>query len=223
MTPLPYIHINGPTTAIKPSASITWIIFMLVLVIWSLFSLRIPYRQKTIFPVAEHTSIILCSVGLFLGRWGVVNIGALWHLERCRAICKICRYPIVDIRPSIDERELYESILLSTTPSWSGLNGSYDSYVLSGVWYSPFNIWQHNTVADILYMGLQHSRVKLWVLAFFAIIKPLWTQWVYERALSLALADRNLLVDNWLLISSYWYEESPIPIVSHYEHITLMT
>jgi hypothetical protein len=52
------------------------------------------------------------------------------------------------------------------------------------------------------YIWLQYSVVKLRVLSFAAIIKPLHTQWVYERALSLALGDTDIFVDNWLLISS---------------------
>jgi len=60
-------------------------------------------------------------------------------------------------------------------------------------------------------------------LSFAAIVKPLRTWWVYERALSLALGDTNLFVDNWLQTSSYLYEVSPIAIVSQYMHITLMT
>ena len=55
------------------------------------------------------------------------------------------------------------------------------------------------------------------------IIKLLHTRWVYERALSLALGDTDQLVDNWLQISSYSYEVSPIAIVSQYELIILMT
>jgi hypothetical protein len=72
-------------------------------------------------------------------------------------------------------------------------------------------------------MSLQLSVVKLRVLSFAAIIKLLRTRWVYERALSLALGDTNILVDNWLQISSYSYDESPIAIVSQYELVTLMT
>jgi hypothetical protein len=54
----------------------------------------------------------------------------------------------------------------------------------------------------ILYTWLQLNVVKLSVLTFAAIIKPLRTRWVYERALSLALGDTNLFVDDWLAISS---------------------
>ena len=60
------------------------------------------------------------------------------------------------------------------------------------------------------------------VLSFAAIIKPLRTQWVHARALSLALGDTNIIVDNWLQISSYSYEVLPIPIVSQYKLITFM-
>jgi hypothetical protein len=56
-----------------------------------------------------------------------------------------------------------------------------------------------------------------------AIIKPLHTQCVYEGALSLPLGNPNLLVDNWLQISSYLYRVSPIAIVWHYKFITLIT
>jgi len=75
----------------------------------------------------------------------------------------------------------------------------------------------------ILYIWLQQRVVKLRVLLFAATIKPLHTQWVYERALSLALSDTNLFIDIWLQISSYSYEVSQIAIVLQYERITLMT
>jgi hypothetical protein len=75
----------------------------------------------------------------------------------------------------------------------------------------------------ILYIWLQLSVVKLRVLSFATIIRPLRTRLVYERVLRLALGDTNLLVDNWLQISSYSYEVSPIAIVSHCELNTLMT
>jgi hypothetical protein len=74
----------------------------------------------------------------------------------------------------------------------------------------------------ILYIWLQASIVKLRVLSFAAIINPLCTWWVYERALSLALADANLSVDNWLQRSSYSYDVSPMAIVSQYMLIILM-
>jgi hypothetical protein len=53
-----------------------------------------------------------------------------------------------------------------------------------------------------------------------AIVEPLCTQWVYERAHSLALGDMNLCVDNWLQISSYVYKVLPIAIVLLYKHIS---
>jgi len=46
-----------------------------------------------------------------------------------------------------------------------------------------------------------------------AIVKPLRTWWVYERAILLALSDKNLFVDNWVQISLYPYEVSLIAIV----------
>jgi len=52
----------------------------------------------------------------------------------------------------------------------------------------------------ILYILLKLSIVKLRELSFAAIIKPLRTQLVYERALSLAHVDRNLFVDDGLQI-----------------------
>jgi hypothetical protein len=60
-------------------------------------------------------------------------------------------------------------------------------------------------------------------LLFATIIKPLSTRWVYERALSLALGDTNLFVDNKLDISMYSYEISVIAIMSHFELNTLKT
>jgi hypothetical protein len=58
---------------------------------------------------------------------------------------------------------------------------------------------------------------------FTMIVKPLRTWWVYESALSLALRDTNIFVDNWLQISLYLYNVSPIVIVLQYKYSTLMT
>jgi len=59
-------------------------------------------------------------------------------------------------------------------------------------------------------------------MSFAMIDILLHTWWVYKRALSLALCNMNLFVDNWLQISSYPFELLPIAIVSQNEHITLM-
>jgi hypothetical protein len=75
----------------------------------------------------------------------------------------------------------------------------------------------------ILYIWLQYSVVKLRVLSFAAIDKPLCTRWICQRALSPALGDTNLCVDNLLQICSDSYELSPIAIVSRHELNTLMT
>jgi len=49
--------------------------------------------------------------------------------------------------------DLYETTLISTTPSGSGANGTYDLYVLSGAEYSPFDIRQNNSVAEYCIFG----------------------------------------------------------------------
>jgi len=72
------------------------------------------------------------------------------------------------------------------------------------------------------YIWLQECVVKWRVLSFAAIVKLSRTRWLYERALPLTLGDTTLFVDNWLQISSYPYEVSPIAIVSQYKHITMM-
>jgi len=75
----------------------------------------------------------------------------------------------------------------------------------------------------IPYIWLQSSVVKLSVLSLATVIILLRTRWVYDRALSLVPGDKNLFIVNWLQISSYSYEVSPIAIVLQHEHITLMT
>lgn len=64
--------------------------------------------------------------------------------------------------------------------------------------------------------------MKLSVLFFAAIVKLLYTRWVYDSAILLALGDKNQIVANWLQISSYALELSPVAIVSQYEHIISM-
>jgi hypothetical protein len=44
---------------------------------------------------------------------------------------------------------------------------------------------------------------QVWDLSFAVIVTLLCTQWVYDRAVSLALGDKNRIVDNSLQISSY--------------------
>jgi len=69
-------------------------------------------------------------------------------------------------------------------------------------------------------ISIQSCEVKFRVLLFFGIVEASHTQWVYQRALSLALGDMNLFVENLLQISSYSYEESPIAIMLWYEYIS---
>jgi len=65
--------------------------------------------------------------------------------------------------------------------------------------------------------------VDKWSVRLFAtIVTLLCPRWVYGRALSLALGDTNLFIDNWLQISSYPFELPPIAILSQRERITLM-
>jgi len=87
----PYLCITGPTTAIEPSAYKMCIICRSVLVVWSLMSMAIPYRQESLFLDAEQTAILSCSNSLVLGRWGVVNIKPLLHLEIDRVIYEISK------------------------------------------------------------------------------------------------------------------------------------
>jgi len=72
------------------------------------------------------------------------------------------------------------------------------------------------------YIWFEYSILKLMDLLFAIIVKLLRTQWVYKRALLLAVGDTNLFVDNWLQISSYPHNVSPIATVSHYKHITFV-
>jgi hypothetical protein len=60
-------------------------------------------------------------------------------------------------------------------------------------------------------------------LSFAVIVTLLCTQWVYGRAVSLALGDKNRIVENWLEISSYSFKLLSLARVSQYEKITLLT
>jgi hypothetical protein len=54
------------------------------MVIGSLLLLMVtPYLQETMFLLAEQTTILSCSNGLFLIRQVVVNMKQLQHLEIC--------------------------------------------------------------------------------------------------------------------------------------------
>jgi len=68
---------------------------------------------------------------------------------------------------------------------------------------------------------IQLSQVR--DLSFAVIVTLLCSQWVYDRAVSLALGDKNRIVDNWLEINSYWFKVLPLARVSQYENITLLT
>jgi len=78
---LPNLHINWSTTAIRPSASKMYNIFWWVMVAGYQLSMVTPYRQETLFVVAEETTIYSCSNGWFQDKWGVINIRGLTHLE----------------------------------------------------------------------------------------------------------------------------------------------
>jgi len=60
--PLPYLRTNWSMTAIKPSTYRMCIIFRLVLVVGSVLSMVIAYRQETLFVVAEQTTILWCPI-----------------------------------------------------------------------------------------------------------------------------------------------------------------
>jgi len=62
ISPLPDLHTNWSTTAIMPSADRMCIIFRSVLVVESLLSMVIAYRQETLFIVAEQTTILTCPM-----------------------------------------------------------------------------------------------------------------------------------------------------------------
>jgi len=200
-----------------------YIILWSVQVATSLFSMVTAYRQESLFLVADQTTIHSCSNGSFLGRWGVNNIRLLWYFEICRVICEISHQPIIDGSESCRPYGLIRinSWFDHTLHVWA--NTAWDLYVTSGARYSLFNILQNYWVADHYIFGSNRSVVKLDVLSFAAIVKPLHAQWVYGRALLLAPGDMNLVIDNCLQISSYPFELSPIAIVSQMEHITLMT
>jgi len=85
-SPLPDRCINRSTTAIRPSTSQMCIIFRSVIVIGPQLTIVTPYRQETIFVVAEQTTVYSCFNGSFHERWGVINITPLSHLDICRVI-----------------------------------------------------------------------------------------------------------------------------------------
>ena len=89
MSSLPYLHINRPMTVIELSTIKIVCILIPVLVVWSLLSMDILYRQETLFLDAEQMTSLSCSPGFVLGRWGVVNIKRLWHLKIGRVIYEI--------------------------------------------------------------------------------------------------------------------------------------
>jgi hypothetical protein len=63
--------------------------------------------------------------------------------------------------------------------------------------YGKTALWQ---ITEFL-APIKLSHVK--DLSFAVIVTLLCTQSVYDRAVSLALGDKNRIVDNWLEISSY--------------------
>jgi len=57
--------------------------------------------------------------------------------------------------------DLCESTVISTTPSGFGANGTYDSYVLSGMGYSPLNISQTVQLQNTVYLApIKLSQIK---------------------------------------------------------------
>jgi len=103
--------------------------------------------------------------------------------------------------------------------------GPWDLRFICLEWHGILSVWYMSKLLSCrsLYIWLQYSGVKISVLSFATIVKPLHAWWVYERAFSLARGDTNQFGDYWLQISSYPYEVSPIAFESQYERITLMT
>ena len=69
-------------TVIWPNASKMCIIFGSRVVVGSPVSMVTPYRQETLFLVANQLAIHSCYNGFFIGRWGVVKIRA-YDISRC--------------------------------------------------------------------------------------------------------------------------------------------
>jgi len=67
-SPLPDLHIDRSTTAIWPTAKKMCIIFGSMMVVGYLLLVVTPYRQETLFLVADQTTIHSRSSGLFQGR-----------------------------------------------------------------------------------------------------------------------------------------------------------
>jgi hypothetical protein len=186
-------------------------------------SMDISYRQETIFLVTKQTTVLSFSNGLFLERGGIVNIRTLWRVEICRVIYKISRNSTISILEPNQPNGL-EQINLHfdhTRSVWS----EWDFQFICPEWQEILSVqyMAKQLSCKILYIWLLLNLPKRRVLSFAAIIIALRTRWLCERALSLALGDMNLFVDNWLQISTYSYKVSPIAIVLQYELITLMT
>jgi hypothetical protein len=110
-------------------------------------------------------------------------------------------------RSPVNRMDLYESILTLTTPSLceqTGL-GIHMSWV---AWDTFHSIYGETTqLQNTIYLApIKPGQIR--VLSFAVIVKWLHTQCVQETA------AKNRFVDDWLQISMYSYEVSPIAIVS---------
>ena len=131
ISPLPYLRINGSVTTVKPSVNMMCIIFGSVMVAMSPFSMIIPYWQGNLIPSRRPNdySIILQSFILneMMCRQYQITM-ASWDMQRHIRNKSVTnnRY-----RSPAYRMDLYESILISTTLSWSGQirAGTYMSWV----------------------------------------------------------------------------------------------
>jgi hypothetical protein len=158
ISPLHYTNINRPTTVIKLSTRKIWIIFKSVLDVRSLLTMVYYLSAENLIPSHQtiNYSLMLqwfCPYEMTCHRYQTTTASRdmesyIWD----KIVTKESNQWLIYWSP-VNQVDLYESTLISTTGSFSGANGTYDSYVLSGAGYSPFNIWQNNSVAEHYIFG----------------------------------------------------------------------
>jgi hypothetical protein len=149
---LPVLPNNRPTTAIKLNANKMCIIFKSVLVVWSLLSKVIPYRQETLILDAEQMTILSRSNGLVLGEMSchrpqtIMIFRDMQSHIRNKSITNDWYIGAQSTKWTCMNQPLFR-------PQLPGLGQLGLTCVLSGAGCSLFNIWQNSTVAEYCIFG----------------------------------------------------------------------
>jgi hypothetical protein len=158
ISPLPYLHMNRPTTAIKPSINKMCVIFRSVLVVGYLLSMVYSLSAGNLI----HSR--LTNKYHLMLQWFIcyemkcrqyqtsTASRHMWSHTWYKWVTNDWYIGILSTEWTYTNQPLFRAHLLFLGPR--GLT----TYVLSGAGYSPFNIWQNSLVAEYCIFGSNKAK-----------------------------------------------------------------